>query len=167
VNNAIVTIVGTQGSLQAVSNEFTVAAVNPTGTCGPEIAPCLTLRANAAGTGTITRGDMIVETGGAGFPNVMTYRVDTALPCPAGQTCVVVDRPAGTEVLATNITPAATGFQFSYVLDDGTEVDAPADPAQVRAARVSLTGQTVVTTAYMGGNAKTRTLTSLAKIRNR
>jgi type II secretory pathway pseudopilin PulG len=168
VNTATVTIVGTQGTLQAVSNEFTVAAVPPTGACGAEVAPCLTLRAKAAGSGTITRGDMVVETGGAGYPNNnLTYRIDTVDPCPAGQTCIVVDDPAGIQILATNITPGPTGLQLSYVLDDGTEVDAPADPAQVQAVRVSLTGQTVVTTAYMGGNAKTRTLISLAKIRNR
>ena len=164
VNTAVVTIIGTQGSVQAVSNTFTVTAVTPApGACGAVAAPCLTLRADAGGTGTITRGDMIVESGSALPPNTINFSVTTAAPCPAGQNCLAVNG----QIIANNIANTATGLQFRYLLDDGTEVDAPAVLGQVRAVRVTLTGQTVTTTAYMGGNAKTRTLVSVAKVRNR
>lgn len=163
VNTAVVTIIGTQGSVQAVSNTFTVTGVKSTGTCGAVVAPCLTLRADAAGTGTITRGDMIVESGAGPPPNTVAFSVITGGACPAGQNCLGVNG----QIIANNISNTATGLQFRYLLDDGTEVDAPAVLSQVRAVRVTLTGQTVITAAYMGGNAKTRTLVSVAKLRNR
>ncbi|MGH7273035.1 MAG: hypothetical protein ACREIQ_01060, partial [Nitrospiria bacterium] len=164
VNTAVVTIIGTQGSVQAVSNTFTVTDVKSTGACGAAVAPCLTLKADAGGTGTITRGDMIVESGAGPPPNNVTFSVITGgLQCPAGQNCLAVNG----QIIANNISNTATGLQFRYLLDDGTEVDAPAVLGQVRAVRVTLTGQTVTTTAYMGGNAKTRTLVSVAKLRNR
>jgi hypothetical protein len=106
---------------------------------------------------------MIVESGAAPPPNTVAFSVISGGACPASQNCLAVNG----QIIANNIANTATGLQFRYLLDDGTEVDALADLSQVRAVRVTLTGQTVTTAAYMGGNAKTRTLVSVAKLRNR
>jgi len=67
-----------------------------------------------------------------------------------------------TNVVANNI----TDLQFGYILDNGTETGAP-DLSQIRAVRVTITGETVATTALSGGQAKTRQIASILRIRNR
>lgn len=66
-------------------------------------------------------------------------------------------------IIASNI----TGLQLKYIADGTTaEVDSPATLSAVRAVRVTLEGQTE-DTAGLSGGAKTREVTSIAKIRNR
>lgn len=110
-------------------------------------------------------GDMIVRTtAGAANPNTVQYAYSAAA---VGTTCTsnCLTRVANgtTNVVANNI----TNLQFSYILDDNTETDAPADMSTIRAVRVTITGATVTTTALSGGQAKTRQIASVVRIRNR
>ncbi|MFZ5861835.1 MAG: PilW family protein [Nitrospirota bacterium] len=151
---------------------FTVVQVNPdTDPCGAVPAPCLQLRADVAGTGTVEKGDNIIRTnvvGGAeDFPHTVRYSV-AACPAPLAGNCLMRTlTPAplgGAQVVATNI----SDVQFRYLLSGTTEVDAPtaAQMSSIRAIRVTISGQVVDTAAAAGGNLKTRTLMSVAAIRN-
>jgi hypothetical protein len=70
-----------------------------------------------------------------------------------------------TDVIAQNM----AGLQFRYLMDDGTEVDAPvpADYRKIRAVRATLTGQTVISKALSGNRARQRQIESVIQIRNR
>jgi hypothetical protein len=72
---------------------------------------------------------------------------------------------ATTDVIAQNM----AGLQFRYLLDDGTEVDAPApaDYRLIRAVRVTLTGRTFTTNALSGAQAKMLQTELVVQIRNR
>ncbi|MFZ5876899.1 MAG: PilW family protein [Nitrospirota bacterium] len=152
---------------------FTVVQVNPdTDPCGAVPAPCLQLSADVAGTGVVEKGDSIIRTsvvGGAeDFPHTVQYSV-AACPAPLAGNCLMRTlTPAplgGALVVATNI----SDLQFRYLLSGTTEVDAPtaAQMSSIRAIRVTISGQVVDTAAAAGGNLKTRTLMSVAAIRNR
>lgn len=169
---ARVRIVNYRGEPLGAGTTFTVLLVNPAaGTCGVVPAPCMRLRADNAGTGTIGRGDTIVKTsvpGGAeAFPHNVQYAV-AACPAPLAGNCLmrttVPAAAGGAQVVATNV----SDLQLSYLLDGATEVAAPtaAQLSTVRAVRVTLSGQLVDTAAVAGGNLKTRTLTSIIAIRN-
>jgi Tfp pilus assembly protein PilW len=169
---AKVRIVNYRGESLGVGTTFTVLQVKPAvGSCGVVPAPCMRLRADNAGTGTIGRGDSIVKTsvpGGAeAFPHTVTYSV-AACPAPLAGNCLmratVPAAAGGAMVVATNI----SDLQLSYLLSGNTEVAAPtaAQLSTIRAVRVTLSGQLVDTAAVAGGNLKTRTLTSIIAIRN-
>lgn len=72
---------------------------------------------------------------------------------------------ATTDVIAQNV----AGLQFRYILQDGTEVDAPlpADYGTLSAVRVTLIGQTATTQDLSGDQAKRRQIESIIQIRNR
>jgi Tfp pilus assembly protein PilW len=170
-NVASVRIVNYRGEPLGVGTTFTVIQVSPAvAACGAVPAPCMQLRADIAGTGTITRGDTIVKTSVPGaaeaFPHTVTYLV-AACPAPLAGNCLMrttVPGVAGGNVVATNV----SDFQVSYLLAGTTEVAAPtaAQLSAVRAVRITLSGQLVDTAAVAGGNLKTRTLTSIIAIRN-
>ncbi|MCI0528511.1 MAG: prepilin-type N-terminal cleavage/methylation domain-containing protein [Nitrospira sp.] len=160
-------IVGAQDSNLVIPDTFDVTAVETTGTCAVGVnAPCLTLRAVSGGTGTTNPGDMVVRTGAGPYPNAITYSVVAGGGCPVGQTCLqrATNDGVPAQIIANNI----TNLQFMYVLQNGTEVAAPTDLSQVRAIRITLTGQRTNTVAYTGGAANTapRTIVSVASIRN-
>ena len=117
---------------------------------------------------TFRKGDLLVASpSGASHPNSIRYFVTSGGPtCPANQFCIARATNEGTvpdtQIIATNI----TNLQLSYILDSGAETDAPADPAGVRAVRVTITGQTVATQVQSGGP-KTKQITSVVKVRNR
>jgi hypothetical protein len=171
-NVSRVRIVNYRGEPLGTAVTFTVIEVHPsTGVCGSVAAPCLRLRADIAGTGTIIRGDTIVKTsvtgGGEGFPQTVAYSV-AACPAPLSGNCLMrttVPAPTGgAAVVATNV----SDLQFSYLLAGNVETAAPtaANMSSIRAIRVTLSGQLVDTAAVAGGNLKTRTLTSIVAIRN-
>jgi prepilin-type N-terminal cleavage/methylation domain-containing protein len=171
-NVSQVRIVNYRGEPLGTGVRFTVIQVNPTaGTCGSVAAPCMRLRTEVAGSGTIDRGDTIVKTsvtGGAeGFPQTVTYNV-AACPAPLAGNCLMrATTPVptgGATVVATNV----TDLQFSYLLAGTVESAAPAaaDLASIRAIRVTLIGQLVDTAAVADGNLKPRTLSSIFAIRN-
>jgi len=102
---------------------------------------------------------------------------DQALPantqCNSGASdptmCLLRITNTQTDVIATKI----SGLQFTYLLDNGTEVSSAAPPADlgaVRAVRVTLNGQTATAEALSGGPTtaqKTRTMMSVVKLQNR
>lgn len=155
-----------------VGTVFSVIQVNPTATpCGAVAAPCLQLRADAAGTGSFLSGDSIVKTSAPGgaeaFPQTVQYGV-AACPAPLAGQCLmrttVPAAAAGPSVIATNV----SDLQFRYLLDGTLEVDAPTavQMDDVRAVRVTISGQIVDTAAAAGGDVKLRTLMSIVAIRN-
>jgi len=117
---------------------------------------------------TFNKGDMVTGTASnALYPNSIGYIVTSGGNCPANLFCLSRQTNAGTgsvdtQVIATNI----TNLQFRYILDTNAETDAPVDLAQIRAVRVTITGQTVATQVQSGGP-KTKQITSVVKVRNR
>jgi prepilin-type N-terminal cleavage/methylation domain-containing protein len=120
------------------------------------------------GSDVIKRGDMIVMTPAAATAtDNIQYGIVAGgtLTCPANQQCIARTANGGTpEIIAGNI----SNLQFTYILDDYNETNAPtsSDLGRIRAVRVTVTGQTA-TTALLSSGAKTRELTSVVKIRNR
>ena len=135
------------------------------------------------------KGDIITKTTVTGTPYVSSvqYCLGPVTNCPptgfpslpAGTVCnngasdetmcLLRVTNAETDVIATKI----SGLQFTYLLDDGTEVSStnpPADLGAIRAVRVTITGQTANVENLSGsptGTQKTRTLMSLVKLQNR
>ncbi len=115
------------------------------------------------------KGDMLTGTAStAPHPNSISYFVTSGgTTCPANLFCLARQTNAGsvaadTQVIATNI----TNLQFRYILDTNAETDMPVDYKQVRAVRVTITGQTVATQVQSGGP-KTKQIASVVKLRNR
>lgn len=122
----------------------------------------------------LNKGDMICKTASPyTHPNTIRYCLGptaacgSGATCPTGQLCLMrIVNGATTDVIAQNM----AGLQFRYLLDDGTEVNAPttaADYGNIRAVRVTLTGQTVTTKVLSGGQAKVRQTESVIQLRNR
>ena len=152
----------------------TVTSITDTGTCAPgsKPAPCLSLNSTAVVGGIVfKRGDVNARTQNDGtelYPNTINYAVVTGGNCPVDQNCIAKDiNGNGTwnQIVASNI----TDLQFKYYLIDNSnnEFDSPTDLSQVRAIRVTIDGATSMTVADLGGNPRTRQLTTIVKIRNR
>lgn len=139
--------------------------------------PSITLNPSGNGTGILFRkGFVIAKTATSApdtYPNTILYCVGptagcgpAVTTCPAGQRClmrIVNALPVDDSVVATNM----QGFQLKYVSDgSAAEVDSPANLSLVRAVRVSIVAATAKT-AQLSQGAKTRSLTTIAKIRNR
>ncbi|HET8761680.1 MAG TPA: prepilin-type N-terminal cleavage/methylation domain-containing protein [Nitrospiria bacterium] len=170
---AQVRIVNFRSEPLGVGTTFTVLLVNPAaGACNAVPAPCMSLRANGPGSGSISTGDSIVKTSVLGaaaeaFPHSVTYSV-AVCPAPLQGNCLMrttVPTPAaGPAVVATNV----SDLQLRYLLAGNLEVDAPtaAQMASIRAVRITMTGQLVSTVQAAGGNQKPRTLSTVVAIRN-
>lgn len=170
VNDSVVRIIRPQDNNQAVTPvTFTVTGVRASLACGLAAAPCLILQARDVGSGSINSSDMIVRTGtttSETYPNTIQYAYSAgAVGTTCSSNCLTraVNGAATGDVIANNI----TNLQFSYILDTGAETAAPADLSTIRAVRVTITGQTVTTIALSGGQAKTRQIASIVRIRNR
>jgi prepilin-type N-terminal cleavage/methylation domain-containing protein len=125
----------------------------------------------------LNKGDMICKTDAphTTFPNTIRYCLGpatgcglTVTTCPTGQLClmrIVNSSALNTAVIAQNM----AGLQFRYLMDDNTEVDAPAPATykNIRAVRVTLTGQTIITKALSDNQNKKRQIESVIQIRNR
>lgn len=160
-------IIHTGDKSQPADTVFVVNSVDPAG-------PTITATpSTTAGAVEFKRGFLVVKTGEAApdtFPNTVVYCLGpdagcaSAVACPAGNCLMrVVNGSADAgSIVASNI----QDMQVSYVLDDGTTTDAPANLFQVRDVVVTVSGQTEAT-AGLSGDAKTREMTVSAKIRNR
>lgn len=160
-------IIHTGDKSQPADTVFVVNSVDPAG-------PTITATpSTTAGAVEFKRGFLVVKTGEAApdtFPNTILYCLGpdascaSAVACPAGNCLMrVVNGSADAgSIVASNI----QDMQVSYVLDDGTTSDAPANLFQVRDVVVTVSGQTEAT-AGLSGAAKTREMTVSAKIRNR
>lgn len=164
-NGDYVRIIRPQDRSQPITGPLTVNGVSRT-------TPSLKISTTAGIE--VKRGDVIVRTTDDAFnPNTIVYSLgDSAtlgVLCPAGQFCIARMTNEGTpdqdtQIVANNI--KAAGLQFSYRMKDGTETSAPADRSQIRAVRVTISGETVTTVA-LSGAAKEREVTSVVAIRNR
>ena len=108
------------------------------------------------------KGDVIAKIVAPTAPNPNTVRYyleNNQLKRKTNENVVGV---TDTQVVATNI----SALTFGYLLDNNTETSVPADLSAIRAVRVTITGQTSATASLSGG-AKTRSITSVLKIRNR
>ena len=157
---------------------YTIEAVETTdAACNPNVAPCLMLGPSANFPPTEFRtGDIIARTGIVGdelYPGTITYDMDNDGECPAGQSCIYKNvNGGGDEIIATNI----TNLQLSYIDDGGNVVANPADPSQIRAIQVTISGETSRAASEIGStdnadftvvSARTRQLSSIVRIRNR
>ncbi|MRR05781.1 MAG: prepilin-type N-terminal cleavage/methylation domain-containing protein [Deltaproteobacteria bacterium] len=151
---------------QPFSTTYSVTATD-------QSAQSLTLRrddsVNFAAGDVLKRGDMIAMTGpGAPDPNTVEYSavdggaVVNGVTCPQNQRCIVRNANGTADIIASNI----SSLRFAYIYDDYTETASPTDLGNVRAVRVTITGQTAET-ALLSGGSKTRQLTSIVKIHNR
>lgn len=167
-------IIRPANSTEPVVTTYTVEGVrNTDATCAPKTAPCLVLRPTVGvGTSvTFARGDIIARTGTTAsetYPNTIQYAYSAgAVGTTCSSNCLTraVNGAATGDVIANNI----TNLTFSYILNDGSEsfISVPADWSTVRSVRVTVTGQTVATTALSGGQAKQREIVSIVRIRNR
>ena len=127
----------------------------------------------------LNRGDMICNTASpyTVHPNTLRYCLGPTAACgpgvttcPTGQLCLMrMVNSNTTEVIAQNM----AGLQFRYLMDDGTEDNTPPFPAllpdysNIRAVRVTLTGQTISTKALSDDTTKVRQIESVIQIRNR
>jgi prepilin-type N-terminal cleavage/methylation domain-containing protein len=126
------------------------------------------------------RGDIIakVSTVNMNYPNSIAYCLGPAVNCgpaitscpqqgPTDQTlCLVRIENGQANVVASRI----SGLQFTYLLDDGTEVTAPADLGAIRAIRVALTGRTATASRLVSattGTEKTRKMATVVRLQNR
>lgn len=69
-------------------------------------------------------------------------------------------------VVQSTIIDGVTDFQVSYILDDGSEVTAPANLADVRRIRINVTAATIKQTARLNGQPTSRQITTLVPIKN-
>ena len=120
---------------------------------------------------TITLSDPVIHAHGIGTPvykvKAITYRVrwdhqNSNMP--------VLTREdhtdgGGSQVVAENI----ENLQFSYILEDGSESDAPVDPSKIRMVRVSTTAKTSLSDPeFKGGEGgfRRRSISSNIYVRN-
>jgi prepilin-type N-terminal cleavage/methylation domain-containing protein len=162
-------IVNSSEKSEPISTYFTVTATDRTGP---------TITAASADTATnvlFRRGYMLAKTGTAGpdtFPNTILYCIGPNAGCGAAiTTCTVgnclIRIENGTADDTDVVAEGILDLQFLYILDASTaEVDTTATPANVRAVRINLMGVTIETAA-LSTTGKTRSLTAVAKLRNR
>lgn len=110
--------------------------------------------------------DFDPNTNSPAYPATVSYAlVDD--PDSADPAMQLLQRTA-TGLSAETVAIKVTALAFSYLLEDGTETNAPTDLGQIRAVRITLTGATDATktgSAQYSG-VKTRRVTSVVKIRN-
>ncbi|MBE9529445.1 MAG: prepilin-type N-terminal cleavage/methylation domain-containing protein [Proteobacteria bacterium] len=162
-------VVNSSEKAEPISTYFTVSSTDRTG-------PTITAAPAATATNVLfRRGYMLAKTGTAGpdtFPNTIQYCVGPNAGCGSAiTTCTVgnclIRIENGTADDADVVAEGISDLQFLYILDASTaEVDTTGTPANVRAVRINLTGVTVETAA-LSTTAKTRSLTAVAKLRNR
>ncbi len=174
----LVRIIRPAEGIEVVVTTYTVEAVGTTAAaCNPKVDPCLILQPTITfGNTEFRTSDMIARTGIVGtesYPGTIAYSMVTGGECPAGQNCIAKNvNGGGNEIIASN----ATDLQLSYIDDGGNVVANPADPGQVRAIQVTITGETSRAASEIGStdnpdftvvSARTRQLSSIVRIRNR
>ncbi len=115
----------------------------------------LSLNANPLIDGVIDMGFLVARD----FRTI-AYRVETA---PAtGRRVLIRDDGA----VQSTIVDGITDFQISYILDDGSEVTAPADLTDVRRIRIDLIAATIKQAARLGGQPTIREISTIVPIKN-
>ncbi|TWJ32435.1 PilW family protein [Geobacter argillaceus] len=157
-----------------VSGMGTYLVLNAANRSGPSIALALPGGGTFSSGVGIDAGDIIAMAGppvppGTAPPAGNDAIVYSLIPCPDSPsiTCLAraVNQATSPEVIASNI----SSLRFSYLYEDGTEDNNPADAtsiAAIRSVRVTITGETSVTSALSEGP-KTRQITSVIKLRNK
>jgi len=116
--------------------------------------------------GTIEAGDMVVRklAGGEDYPAVINYWLRPTAGGGTNNLELVRNDGNSTGVIANYI----SAVDLTYILTDGTESNNPADPADVKAVRVTMTAQTDNTKTGQANfsGVKSRSLQTLVKIRN-
>jgi len=120
---------------------------------------------------TYMQSDVIIGTSSGVRPDTIQYCVASSTQagvcpapiasCPANQNCIVKVVNGTANLLATNI----KDLQFAYLLKDNTEVNSPPDLRQVRAIRVTISGETVATNTATR-EVRKRQMMSVVKMRN-
>jgi prepilin-type N-terminal cleavage/methylation domain-containing protein len=174
----LVRIIRPAEGVEVVVTTYTVEAVETTdAACNPKVAPCLILEPTTTfGNTDFRTSDIIARTGIVGsesYPGTITYSLVTGGECPAGQNCIAKNiNGGGNQIIASNI----TDLQLNYIDDGGNIVGNPADPSQIRAIQVTISGKTSRAASEIGGtdnadftvvSARTRQLSSIVRIRNR
>ena len=176
----LVRIIRPAEGVEVVVTTYTVEAVETTdAACAPptKVAPCLILQPTTTfGNTEFRTGDIIARTGIVGselYPGTIAYSLVTGGECPAGQNCIARNiNGGGNNIIASNI----TDLQLNYIDDGGSVVANPADPSQVRAIQVTISGETSRAHSMIGStdnpdftvvSARTRQLSSIVRIRNR
>jgi hypothetical protein len=174
----LVRIIRPAEGVEVVVTTYTVEAVETTdAACNPKVAPCLILEPTTTfGNTDFRTSDIIARTGIVGsesYPGTIVYSLVTGGECPAGQNCVAKNINGGSnQIIASNI----TDLQLNYIDDGGNVVANPADPSQVRAIQVTISGETSGEASKIGSSdnvdftvvsARTRQLSSIVRIRNR
>ncbi|GMR04794.1 MAG: hypothetical protein BMS9Abin23_0702 [Thermodesulfobacteriota bacterium] len=154
---------------QPANMYFTVTATSRTG-------PSITVTPSGTATGVLfSSGFIMAKTGDSApdtYPNTIQYCLGPSSGCgSAVTTCstgqclmrIVNGVSSNADVVAENI----QDVQFKYILDGSSaEVDTTANLTSIRAVRVSLTAKNYQTEA-LSGNAKTRDIITVVKMRNR
>jgi len=115
-------------------------------------------------------GDLLVKVDSTTLPSTVQYCLgpsatcgNTVTTCPTGQLCLMRIENGTANPIAQNM----AGLQFRYLMDDGTEVDAPTKLCSIRAVKLKLTGQTLATKTLSNNQSKERQLETIVEIRNR
>lgn len=134
-----------------------------------------TLPAPAGTTVSYQPGDVMVRTtASAPNPNTVRYCLGPVSSCgpsatcsSGGQTCLMRVVNGTADVVASNIAPG--GLQFSYLLGSGAETPTPTNEElmDIKAVRVTITGQTATSVHLSEGVPKVRSMTSVTSLRNR
>ncbi len=131
--------------------------------------PTVALKRPLGGTFTagigIDTGDVIAVASGTAPPAGSDNIVYSLFACPDAPAVNCLGRAVNGDAplpVAGNI----TSLRFSYLYDDGTEGNNPADPTTIRSVRVTIAGETAATSALSNGP-KRRQITSVIKLRNK
>lgn len=157
--NDRVRVIRPQTMGQPIDAAFTVVSVDRNSSL---------LQVSGITSSSIQAGDILAKTTAtAPHPNTIEYflvnagTVVNGFTCPSGQRCLVRSANGVQDVVATNL----SNLRFRYI-SGATEETVPSDVNDVRAVRVTMTGQTTAT-ATLSGGAKTRQVETVVKFRNR
>lgn len=137
INNADNTLVGT----------YAITAID-TGNV------TLSLDADPSGAG-ITVGDFLAR-------DFRTITYSTAINAGTGRRELL----RGDGVVQSTIIDGVVNFQLSYILDDDSEVNSPADLSDIRRVRIDLIAQSVKQASQLGGQQIPREITTIIPVKN-
>ena len=162
------------GSQPISGTQSLVVSGNPDRGVFGTASPTITLGKSTGGFmagDVLVPGDMIVKVGtDAAYPMTVDYYMVgggvtvNGYTCPNNQQCLVRQvNGTAADIVATEL----SSLRFSYLSDSGAESNVPpADLTKVRAVRITLQGATAKT-AVLSGAPRSRTLTTIVKLRNR
>ncbi|MCC6544614.1 MAG: prepilin-type N-terminal cleavage/methylation domain-containing protein [Nitrospirae bacterium] len=142
-------------SINIINNENNILVGNYVVTAVDSANKKISLNSNPLSDGVINPGFLFARN----FRTI-AYRVQTA---PAtGRNELIRDDG----VVQSTIIDGITDFQISYILDDGSEVTAPANLIDVRRIRIDVTAATIRQAARLGGQPTAREITTIVPVKN-